>query len=123
VQVPDDLGVAVGVLVQRLVSHINDGRNEASKSRNDRHLLIKELNTLSEEKVGPCSHPQRTPRMSNSSHACHPSTTDTRGNHPMSPQETLKLKLQELEGAVERSQQREIELETQLSQAMVSVGG
>ena len=50
-QVPDDLGVAVGMLVERLMSHMAEGRNETQRSKSDRNNLLKELNTLTEEKV------------------------------------------------------------------------
>jgi hypothetical protein len=50
-QVPNDLGVAVGILLEKLVGQLSETKEESRKDASDRTLLTKEIRTLTEEKV------------------------------------------------------------------------
>lgn len=58
VQVPEDLSVAVGLLIEKYLTELAEGRKESNRSHSDRSVLINEVKTLTEEKVRQQHHPR-----------------------------------------------------------------
>jgi hypothetical protein len=50
-QVPEDLSVAVNMLIEKYITEVAESRKESFKGQSDRNTLIAEVNTLTEEKV------------------------------------------------------------------------
>lgn len=48
---PEDLSVAVGLLIEKYLTELAEGRKESNRSHSDRSVLINEVKTLTEEKV------------------------------------------------------------------------